>query len=128
MLVLHVEYDQIVQLKHLVPTDSGLYTGLNKLEQWYSKDIYSMAVDYIADDILSETADLTNDLITKGIVNTVWKGQKLGASSYTLVANGDLNWWARHSAESSHRSQLTIRHGSLSVIQDIFSPRWKICE
>ena len=63
MLVLHVEYDQIVQLKHLVPTDSGLY---------------------IADDILSETADLTNDLITKGIVNTVWKGQKLGASSYTL--------------------------------------------
>ena len=25
---------------------------------------------------------------------------------------------ARHSAESSHRSQLTIRHGSLSVIQD----------
>ena len=86
MLVLHVEYDQIVQLMHLVPTDSGLYTGLNKLEQWYSKDIYSMAVDYIADDILSETADLTNDLITKGIVNTVWKGQKLGASSYTLVA------------------------------------------
>lgn len=45
MLVLHVEYDQIVQLMHLVPTDSGLYTGLNKLEQWYSKDIYSMAVD-----------------------------------------------------------------------------------
>ena len=33
MLVLHVEYDQIVQLMHLVPTDSGLYTGLNKLEQ-----------------------------------------------------------------------------------------------
>lgn len=86
MLVLHVEYDQIVQLMHLVPTDSGLYTGLNKLEQWYSKDIYSMAVDYIADDILSETADITNDLITKGIVNTVWKGQKLDASSYTLVA------------------------------------------
>ncbi|MFR6137972.1 MAG: hypothetical protein ACLUI0_15715 [Blautia massiliensis (ex Durand et al. 2017)] len=75
MLVLHVEYDQIVQLMHLVPTDSGLYTGLNKLEQWYSKDIYSMAVDYIADDILSETADITNDLITKVSVILYGRGR-----------------------------------------------------
>lgn len=48
MMILQVEYDQIIHLMQLVPTDSGLYTGLTKLEQWYSKDIYNIAVDYIA--------------------------------------------------------------------------------
>lgn len=87
LTVLQLEYGQILELKQMMPEDSGLYKGLEQLEEWCSGDLKSVAIDYATDEVLKETAKLYSEVLTEKVVDAIFQGKGLSASGYIAVAS-----------------------------------------
>ncbi len=85
LMIMQTNYDQILQLMQLVPQDSGLFTGLTILERWYSRNLSEIAVDYMTEASLKALAKV-NEKLVGTVVDEIWKGHRLTASSYTFIA------------------------------------------
>ncbi len=86
LIIMQSNYDQIQQLMQLVPQDSGLHTGLTILERWYSRNLSEIAVDYMTEASLKALAKVNGKLVNT-VVDEIWKGHRLTASSYILIAS-----------------------------------------
>ena len=86
LMIMQTNYDQILQLMQLVPQDSGLFTGLTILERWYSRNLSEIAVDYMTEASLKALAKASEKLVGT-VVDEIWKGHRLTASSYTFIAS-----------------------------------------